>query len=77
MSGSTPLDLKHSMRSKDSVIPEALAEFIVKKERQTQRLQRTEAALVQLAAGQVVNGDEVMTWVSTWGNDDEKQPPRS
>ena len=62
---------------RDRVIPEALAEFIAKKERQTQRLQRTEAALLQLAAGQVVNGDEVMTWVSTWGKDAEKQPPRS
>ena len=29
-------------------------------------------------AGQVVNGDEAMMWVSTCGNnDDEKQPPRS
>ena len=64
-------------RSKGWIISEALAEFIAKEEQQAQRLQRTEAALDQLEAGQVVNGDEVMEWVSTWGSDDEKQPPRS
>ena len=64
-------------RSKGWVISEALTEFIAKEEQKTRRLQRTEAALDQLGAGQVVNGDEVMTWVSTWGKDDEKQPPRS
>lgn len=64
-------------RSKGWIISEALAEFIAKEEQQVRRLQRTEAALDQLEAGQVVNGDEVMEWVATWGSDDEKLPPRS
>lgn len=40
----------------------------------TGRLERTRNALDQVEAGKVVNGDEVMAWIASWGNDKETQP---
>lgn len=64
-------------RSKGWVISEALTEFISKEERHLQRLQRTRTALDQLDAGQVIDGDEVLKWISSWGNENEKPIPGS
>jgi predicted transcriptional regulator len=64
-------------RSKGWVISEALAEFLAREERHLQRLQRTRAALDQLDAGQVIDGDEVLNWISSWGDESEKPIPGS
>ena len=62
-------------RSKGWVISEALTEFIAKEERALARLERSRKALNQLEAGQVIDGDEVMAWLASWGTDKESNPP--
>lgn len=62
-------------RSKGWIICEALSEFVEKEERAVARLERTKQAMAQVEAGQVIDGDEVMDWIATWGTDKEKQPP--
>jgi len=63
-------------RSKGWVISEALADFMEKEERAIARLERTREALDQVEAGQVVDGDEVMAWIDSWGSDKESRPPK-
>jgi len=63
-------------RSKGWVISEALNEFIAKEERALNRIERSRKALEQVEAGQVVDGDEVMTWIASWGSDKESSPPK-
>jgi predicted transcriptional regulator len=29
-----------------------------------------------LDAGQVVDGDEVLAWIESWGSENEREPPR-
>lgn len=62
-------------RSKGWVISEALAEFVEKEERTLARLERTKIALEQVEAGQVIDGNEVMDWIQSWGSSKEKRPP--
>lgn len=40
------------------------------------RAEETREALAELDAGNLVDGDEVLAWIDTWGSDDELQPPR-
>ena len=63
-------------RSKGWVISEALADFMEKEERAIARLERTRKALDQVEAGQVVDGDEVMAWIASWGTEKESRPPK-
>ena len=63
-------------RSKGWVISEALADFMEKEERAIARLERTREALDQVEAGQVVDGDEVMAWIASWGTEKESRPPK-
>jgi len=63
-------------RSKGWVISEALNEFMAKEERALKRIERSRKALDQVEAGQVVNGDEVMAWIASWGSDKESSPPK-
>ena len=63
-------------RSKGWVISEALVEFMEKEERAVARLERTRKALDQVEAGQVVDGDEVMAWIASWGTEKESRPPK-
>jgi len=62
-------------RSKGWVICEALTEYVARQERAEVRLARTKQALAQVEAGQVIDGDEVMDWIATWGSEKERQPP--
>jgi len=63
-------------RSKGWIISEALAEFMEKEERALARIERTRQALDQVEAGQVVDGDEVMAWINSWGTENETRPPK-
>lgn len=63
-------------RSKGWIISEALNEFIAKEERALTRIERSRKALDQVEAGQVVDGNEVMAWIASWGSDKESRPPK-
>ena len=62
-------------RSKGWVISEALSEYVEKEERATARLERTQKALAEAETSQVIDGDEVMDWIASWGTDQEREPP--
>lgn len=63
-------------RSKGWVINDALREYLEREERRVQRLGETQAALAELEAGDLIEGDEVLAWLDSWGTDREREPPR-
>ena len=63
-------------RSKGWIISEALSEYIAKEERALNRIERSRKALDQVEAGQVIDGDDVMAWIASWGADRESSPPQ-
>jgi len=54
-------------RSKGWIISEALSEYIAKEERALNRIERSRKALDQVEAGQLIDGDDVMAWIASWG----------
>ena len=63
-------------RSKGWVINDALREYLTREEWRVQRLEETREALAELEAGDLVEGDKVLTWLESWGAPDERDPPR-
>ncbi len=63
-------------RSKGWIINDALREYLEREERRVQRLGETQAALADLEAGDLIEGDEVLAWLDSWGTDREREPPR-
>jgi len=62
-------------RSKGWIINDAVTEYLDREERKSQMLEETRQALADISAGRVVDGDNVIDWLSSWGSDDEKSPP--
>lgn len=58
-------------RSKGWIISEALNEYIAKEKRALNRIERSRIALDQIEAGQVIDGDDVLAWIASWGADEE------
>jgi predicted transcriptional regulator len=63
-------------RSKGWVINDAVREYLEREELQQRRDQETREALVELEAGSLVDGDDVVAWLDSWGSDNELEPPR-
>lgn len=63
-------------RSKGWIINDALREYLEREEQRVQRLEETRQALVELDAGYLVEGEEVLTWLDSWGTPDEREVPR-
>ena len=57
------------------MINDALDEYLAKEEAKAKLLEDTQLSLAQAEAGQLVDGDEVMNWIDSWGSEDEKEPP--
>ncbi len=66
---------KNLSRSKSWIINDALRLYITREEKMQQMLGETEEALVDLEAGRIVLGEEVMQWLETCGTDDETKAP--
>lgn len=64
-------------RSKSWLINQALAEYLVRQEREQERWQETLAAMESVAQGNVVSADEVHDWLRSWGDSRELSPPKS
>lgn len=64
-------------RSKEWVICEALAQYVQKEEQAAARLERTQKAIVEAESRQVIDGEEVLDWIASWGAENEKQTPTS
>ncbi|MGB3620858.1 MAG: ribbon-helix-helix protein, CopG family [Ketobacter sp.] len=62
-------------RSKGWLINDALDEYLAREEAKAKLLEDTQLSLAQAEAGQLIDGDEVMDWIDSWGSEDEKEPP--
>jgi len=60
-------------RSKGWIINDALREYLDREERRVQRLEETREALAELEAGDLVEGDEVLAWLDSWGAHDARR----
>ncbi|TVQ85799.1 MAG: ribbon-helix-helix protein, CopG family [Chromatiaceae bacterium] len=63
-------------RSKGWIINDAVREYLEREDLRQRRDEETREALAELDAGQVVDGDEVLAWIGSWGSDKELEPPR-
>lgn len=63
-------------RSKGWIINDAVKEYLVREERKSTMLEETREALADIKAGRVIDGEEVMGWLESWGTDAEKAPPK-
>lgn len=61
-------------RSKGWIIKDAVTQYIESEELKAKRLQDTLEALDDVKAGRVIDGDEVVDWLESWGDEDEKEP---
>lgn len=63
-------------RSRNWVINEAVREYIAKRSLEDQRWAETRAALEDVAAGRVVDGDAAHRWMRSWGTTNELPVPK-
>jgi predicted transcriptional regulator len=63
-------------RTKGWIINDAVREYLEREDLRQRRDEETREALAELDAGQVVDGDEVLAWIDSWGSDKELEPPR-
>lgn len=50
--------------------------YLEREDERTRRIEETREALAELDAGELVDGDDVLAWVESWGTDHERKPPR-
>jgi predicted transcriptional regulator len=62
-------------REKSGIINEAVREYIEREERR-QLLEETQIGLADIQAGRVIDGEKVMAWLESWGNEHELEPPQ-
>ncbi len=62
-------------RSKSWLINEAVKDYLERLGENERRWAETVEALSSVRAGRVVDGDEMMAWIESWGRREEK-PPR-
>lgn len=63
-------------RTKSWLINEAVKDYLDRLGRDERRWEQTLAALASAKAGRIVDGDEMVAWIASWGNKAEKKPPR-
>jgi predicted transcriptional regulator len=51
-------------------------QYVAQEREMVRRRQETLEALEDIEAGRVIDGKEVMDWLSSWGTDAEKAPPQ-
>ncbi len=67
---------ERSRRSKSWLINEAVKDYLDRLGEDERRWEQTLEALADVRAGRVVDGDEMMKWLRSWGKKSEKKPPR-
>ncbi len=63
-------------RSKSWLINEAVKDYLERLGENERRWAETVDALASVRAGRVVDGDETVAWIASWGRKGEKKPPR-
>lgn len=67
---------KKTHRSKSWIINEALAEYIVKDQVESQKWLDTLEAFEDVKNGRVIDGEEVLDWIESWGTESELGMPK-
>lgn len=62
-------------RAKGWVINEALREYLERAEHRQRMYLDTLEGIEALEAGETIDGDDVLTWLDSWGTPDELPPP--
>jgi predicted transcriptional regulator len=55
-------------RSKGWIINDAVREYLEREDQRQRRDEETREALAELDAGQVVDGEDVLAWIDSWGS---------
>jgi len=63
-------------RSKGWIIKDAVREYLEREDQRARRLEETQQALAEMEAGELIDGEEVLTWLDGWGTGSEREPPR-
>lgn len=63
-------------RSKSWLINDAVREYLEREDVRLHRLAETRQALAEADKGKLIEGDEVLDWLDSWGTEDEKAPPK-
>lgn len=67
---------ERARRTKSWLINEAVKDHLGRLGEDEKRWHETLEALASVRAGRVVDGDEVMEWIASWGRKAEKKPPK-
>lgn len=67
---------ERARRTKSWLINEAVKDYLVRLGQDERRWQETLDALASVNAGRVIEGDEVLNWIASWGKKAENKPPR-
>ena len=67
---------ERARRTKSWLINEAVKDYLDRLGQDERRWQETVGALASVKAGRIVDGDDIMKWLATWGKKAEKKPPR-
>jgi predicted transcriptional regulator len=63
-------------RSKSWLINEAVKDYLARAEEDPKRWRETLEALASVKGGDLIDGDQVETWLASWGTVKELEPPR-
>ena len=63
-------------RTKSWLINEAVKNYLERLGEDEKRWSETLDALASVRAGRLVDGDEMLEWIGSWGRKIEKKPPR-
>ena len=62
-------------RSKNYLINQAVKEFVARQAMEDSRWEDTLKALSSIKEGKVIDESEVVSWLKSWGTDEESSPP--
>jgi hypothetical protein len=58
--------------NESAIISDALEEYFFRQTQKDKLDQETQEGLDDIAAGRLIEGDEIMAWLDTWGTPNEK-----
>ncbi len=64
-------------RSRNWLINEAVKEYISRQESESTKWKETLEAIASIKKGDVVDANEVHTWMKSWGKENEQKPPEA
>jgi predicted transcriptional regulator len=67
---------ERARRTKSWLINEAVKDYLERLGEDEKRWSETLEALASVRAGRLVDGDEMLEWINSWGKKAEKKPPR-